>query len=327
MAAAAVGVSDLLASAFSSTLGSTVLTYNQYQSEKEGKRGEAYFEALNVDQLFVASHLHGKFGEKDTQAASAGPRFDIYIKTLTGRTFTIEAVESDTIEDIKEKVQDVDATPIDQQRLIFAGKQLENDRTLAEYNIQRESTIHMVLRLRGGGAPTYYVDDSLLDPKFDYDFTKRVDDGKKYFRGGYEYRRPYGWKRYAIKVLGRFENDVWLGEQGQRFQSSKGEWPVSYHGTGESASGSIAQDGYQLSKGKRFMYGKGIYSTPSIEVASRYAKMFDHKGKKYKIVFQNRVCPDDLAVIDAKTTGVGEYWVQPREDKIRPYGICIQQLN
>ena len=123
-----------------------------------------------------------------------------------------------------------------------------------------------MLKLQGGGIPTFYIDDSLMDSKFDYDFTGKVDDGTKYYRGGHEYQRPYGWKRYAIKVLGRFESDKWLGEQGIRSRSSDGEWPVSYHGTGESATGSIAQDGYKLSKGKRFRYGKGIYSTPSITV-------------------------------------------------------------
>lgn len=74
------------------------------------------------------------------------------------------------------------------------------------------------------------------------------------------------------------------------------------------------------------MYGRGIYSTPSIEVASKYAKVFEHKGKWYKIVFQNRVCPDNLLIIDEKTTGVGEYWVQPGDKMIRPYGICIKEL-
>ena len=107
-------------------------------------------------------------------------------------------------------------------------------------------------------------------------------------------------------MLGRFEDDSWLGELGQRFHSSEGEWPVSYHGTGESASGSIAQDGFRLSKGKRFRYGMGIYSTPSIEVAAKYAKIFEHKGKTFKIVFQNRVSPTGLKVIDGQTTGVGD---------------------
>lgn len=89
-----------------------------------------------------------------------------------------------------------------------------------------------------------------------------------------------------------------------------------YHGTWKNTSGSIAQDGFSLSKSQRFMYGKGIYSTPSIEVAARYAKEFEHKGKTYKIVFQNRVSPAGLKVINFQTTGVGEYWVQPKEEFI-----------
>ena len=154
-----------------------------------------------------------------------------------------------------------------------------------------------------------------------------MDDGTKYYRGGHEYHRPYGWQRHAIKVLGRFEDDTWLGERGQRNGSSDGEWPVSYHGTGHSVSGSIAQDGYNLSKGKRFKYGRGIYSTPSIEVAAKYAEEFTHKRKRYKLVFQNRVSPVGLRILDEKVTGVGEYWVQPKQKLIRPYGICIQRVK
>ena len=304
----------LLAAGFSAILGAEVVHPDL----------GPHLPKLSIHNLFQLTYI-----PVPMESVDPGELFDVYIKTLTGQRITVSVTSEFTVAHVKAAVEEKEGIPAMEQRLVFSSKKLEDDATVGSAGSPHGGTIFLVLKRRGGGAE-YQMDLSELAPSFDYDFTKVQDDGKRYMRGKFEYRRPYGWYRFALSVIGKYEDDLWLGPGGIRTETSSTEWPVSYHGTNMEGAKGISKEGFLLEKSKRFLYGKGIYSSPDLSVAKNYSQRFGHEGRHYRIILQNRVNPEKEHLVIVKD---GQYWLCPKHDPssnvydIRPYGVLLSKAD
>ncbi|XP_031610717.1 uncharacterized protein LOC116332017 [Oreochromis aureus] len=176
-------------------------------------------------------------------------------------------------------------------------------------------------------------EEEFFDPRFHYDFTE-MKDTDNFYRGDEEYRRPYGWKRYALKVLDKYDGNEWLGTAGYRTWSVSGEWPVSYHGTSYDSACEIIKGRFK--PGWINLYGRGVYSAPDITEALAYCKDFKSKknGKTYKVILQNRINPsyrekwnnDKYWLVRIDRGSSEEEEGKMVERAIRPYGLLLKEF-
>ena len=238
----------------------------------------------------------------------------IFVSSSDGVTVCITMTShNNTIHQLKLLIEQKLGIKTEDQCLSYQGTLLQDTNTLQSYHITNNSTVTLSVRVRGGSkVVVQYLDSTHMDPTWDYDFTNESDGNKTFTRGGYPYSRPCGWKRIAIKVIGKYGDETWLGQT-----NSKGEWAVSYHGTEQPVFDNICAEGYHV--GTRNVYGKGVYSSPDIKETVRYAYSFNYKGVDYLGIFQNRINPKSITIVKD-----GKYWVCPDPANIRPYGLCVK---
>ncbi|CAG8569020.1 8020_t:CDS:2 [Rhizophagus irregularis] len=324
---------ELLASALTSLTGSKVITQTEYLNLASSNGNNATYQNINLLSLHN-SHLVSTSQQNNENLSCL---YNYYILQETQQfiyfsnsqfisTYSPNLPITAKISFIKFYIENKTRIPSNKQRLIYSGNHLKDNLTLLDYNIlDNNSIIYLIGQIFGDVIS--FIDSDFLDPMYDCDFTNINDNNKRFMRGSHEYRRPCGWKRIAVKVLNKYEDNYWLGKAAKkgtwRYESDPMEWPVSYHGTNKFNAKSIAETGFDVTKGKRFKFGHGIYSTPDINIAALYANTFIHNNEEYCLVFQNRVNPKTLIRIP---TNIGEYWISPNSEDIRPYGICIKKL-
>ncbi|KAF0436911.1 ubiquitin-domain-containing protein [Gigaspora margarita] len=337
---------SLLAAALTAISGSTVITYDEYNRQKDNP--DTNFHEVDIYQ----SHMQiGLIPESNIVKTSESnflkvPNNDvkeIFIKTSSKKKISIQILLVCTVKSLKQLIYTREGILPHVQELVFNNQILNNELTLSQYNIEAHSVIQLNILLRNGDKSVGYINSEHLDSGYNYDFTN-ITDTKKFYRGKEEYNRPCGWKRISVKVLNKYEGNNWLGVKGRKtkYETSPNEWPVSYHATSRIGSKSMADIGYEMIKGKNklrkkflgcfccfksnnqkqlqfeFEFENGIYTTPDVKLAEEFATRFSYEGENYLVMFQNRVNPNTLVK-------AGDFWLLPKVEDVRTYGICIKK--
>ena len=285
----------------------------------------------------------------------------IYIKTLAGDIYTVIIDIDSTIIELKSIIADKAGAQPNQQCLIFAGKQLEDYKTLNNYGIIKGSSVNLIvisgltserkpkrkakitkprLLIRSQTESLFSIKNicktepncDLLE-KFKTEFKidpKALDPEYDYdFTKIVDKEKFYKGGREYFRPCGWYKYALKVKgkyENDDWFSSSdkNKEWAICYHGTDLKNVESIIKNGFKIGDNNKF--GKGVYCTPNVNTAAAYTTAFTKGGKKYKFVFQTRVKPS--AIVEcSKNGGPNDYWLVKKESDIRPYSICIIEIK
>jgi len=294
-----------VASALTSIINSPVITYCEYLSKSENDT--RFYEELDF-QIFYKAYLSGGIisshnkHDDDNENIS----FNVYIESLTGDKLVIQDLNSKTtVQELKERIIE-NGIVIDTiyQRLVFNGQRLVNSVELGAYNISQNNVIYLDIRSQEGSSYSSikYLNSDVLNSNLQL---KSLDK---------KHHKSHRCEWINILLTSKGNNPV------------NKSWPYSYHGTSTRNAKRIADDGLIHSKGHKFNFGHGIYTTPDIDLASSYAQSFVYNGSKYLILLQNRVNPKTLVKIPFKR-GKSKYWVSPSVDDVKPHGLLIKKIG
>ena len=237
----------------------------------------------------------------------------VFVQDKNGQLYPISVdISADKVRDLKSKIEKISGVSVAQQSLIYGGEVLRDTDKLNYSSVCNLATLFLTYDRAEPAMVQQYLHNSDLAPAYNYDLTQLKDNGAVYRRGGLVYKRPYGWNRIALNVLGKYNDDTWLGFKGVRTEESAGEWLVSFHGVLES---DFMRGDEKIGAASR------VRSTADIDSVEfeQFAKVFEFGGYRFKAVYQNRINPCNVDVISAGhfVCGIGD---------IRPYGICVKMI-